>query len=162
MAELEHIAYCLGAKRCTIDISEADADSSQQAKSAQISSGLKFSSFTGNVSGSNSVARTGTSQRTGRIELEFQGSDHPTLPTLKWFAHDDIIKQLIETRCESKNAIKAKTLHLSGSSSATMSQKTACAIDGVVSKAGKIGVQSSMNAQAAKEHQSTLHFYIEF
>ena len=81
---------------------------------------------------------------------------------MKWFAHDDTIRQLIEMCCNGERSIKSKTLELSGSSSATMSQKTAYTIDGAISKLGGIKGTASMDAQAAKEHHSKLLFCIEF
>lgn len=83
-------------------------------------------------------------------------------PDLKWFAHDDNIKRLVEMCCNGKRLVKAETLELAGSSSATMSQKTACTIDGAMGKMGCGKGSSSMDAQAAKEHHTKLHFHIEF
>ena len=59
-------------------------------------------------------------------------------------------------------AVESKILKLSGSSSATMSQKAALAIDGAISKLCSVKGSVSMNAQATKEHSSTLLFYVEF
>ena len=64
--------------------------------------------------------------------------------------------------CNGERTVKSKTLELSGSSSATMSQKTAYAIDGAIGKMGGASGNISMDAQAAKEHQSKLLFYVEF
>ena len=65
-------------------------------------------------------------------------------------------------RCSNKNAIKNELLELSGSSSATMSQKTAHTIDSTVKSIGGASGQVSMNSQASKEHHSKLLFSIEF
>jgi hypothetical protein len=43
-----------------------------------------------------------------------------------------------------------------------MSQKAAYAIDGAIGKLGGVKASSSMEAQAAKEHNSKLFFHIEF
>lgn len=150
MAELKHIAYSLGAKRCSIEICEASISSQQQRRA--------FSATEQGVTEAveQSVSQTGSDQRSGRIIIEFQGNDAATPPTLKWFAHDETILRLIEMRCNGTNAVKSEMLELAGSSSATMSQKTACAIDSAV------GGQLSMNSQAAKEHRSKLLLHIEF
>ena len=68
------------------------------------------------------------------------------------------IKKLIETRCKTPNAIKSRTLELSGSSSATMTHKAAAAIDGLRGVKGGI----SMQKQAMVEHTSELVFSVEF
>ena len=156
MAELKHVAYCLGAKHCTIEISEAASDMRIQHKNLA----LKVGSSTENAEQSTSYA--GSNQRNGRIEIELEGHDNPQVPELKWFAHDDNIKRLIEMCCNGKRAVKTETLTLAGSSSATMSQKTACAIDGAISKFGKVKGSLSMDSQAAKEHQSKLHYHVVF
>ena len=64
-------------------------------------------------------------------------------------------------RIHNINQVKSETIILEGSVSATMSKKTACAIDGVV---GKIGVngKANMECQATKENQSKLIFCVEF
>ena len=85
----------------------------------------------------------------------------PIRPSLKWFAHDDNIKKLIDMRCSDRNAIESRTLELQGSSSATMSQKTALAIDEAITKIG-IKTHSTMEKQVKKENHSKLIFEIEF
>ena len=80
---------------------------------------------------------------------------------MKWFANDDIIINLIDSRLSGNNTLKTEMLELSGSSSATMSQKTAYAIDNAVG-AMKLKGNSSMELQAVKEKQSTFLFSIEF
>ena len=160
MAELEHVAYSVGAKRCTIEIIESDSDMQVQNKSMNASENYKDVSSTESME--QSLSQTGKSRRSGRIVTEFEGIRTPRKPTLKWFAHDDTIKQLIEMCCSGERTVKSKTLELSGSSSATMSQKTAYAIDGAIGKMGGASGNVSMDAQAAKEHQSKLLFYVEF
>lgn len=160
MAELKHVAYCLGAKRCTIDISESASDMQVQSKSVNLTE--TFRGISSTESAEQSIAQTGKNRRSGHIEIEFEGNDSPQRPELKWFAHDDTIKRLIDMCCNGKRAVKTETLELAGSSSATMSQKTACAIDGAIGKLGGAKGSSSMDSQAAKEHHSKLHFHIEF
>ena len=160
MAELKNVAYCLGAKRCTIEISESSSDTQVQNKSVNLTE--TFRGISSNESAEQSISQTGKNRRSGHIEIEFEGNDTPQRPELKWFAHDDTIKRLIDMCCNGKRAVKTETLELAGSSSATMSQKTACAIDGAIGKLGGAQGNSSMDAQAAKEHHSKLLFHIEF
>lgn len=160
LAELKYIAYCLGAKRCSIEISESNADTQTQSKKFNLSESVKKIGGTEKVE--QSVSSSGINKLSGHVEAEFQGSDTPKIPELKWFAHDDNVRRLIEMRCSEDNSIKTETLELSGSSSATMSQKTAYAIDGAINRMVKAKVNSSMNTQAAKEHHSKLLFSVEF
>ena len=60
-------------------------------------------------------------------------------------------------RMSRSNMIKSETLELFGASSATMSKKTACAIDSAVGGGGV-----TLSSQAEKENQSKLIYRIEF
>ena len=160
MAELEHVAYAVGVRKCVIEINESEANMQSQNKSVKISESYKDVSTS--ESAEQNTAQTGRNNRSGRIEVEFQGNDIPRRPSLKWFAYDDTIKQLVEMCCSGKRTVKTKTLELLGSSSATMSQKAAYTIDGAIGKMGGAAGSTSMEAQAMKEHNSKLLFYIEF
>lgn len=149
LAELKHIAHCLGAKSCSIEIVEN-----------------RFEASGGKVSASvckNAISKQTSAERmelnSGKIVSLFEGSESPKKPKLKWFSNDDNIKRLIEARCSGINTIKSETIELKGATSAAMSQKTACAIDAVVG--GKSG-KGSIESQAHKENSSTLIYSIEF
>lgn len=159
LAELENIAYCLGAQKCIIEISEATIETHTQKKSMKVSE--SFSNGKANEGFENNTSQTHGKQRSGRIEIEFQNNTNIERPKLKWFAYDDNIKSLIDMCCDGRRAVKSKILELSGSSSATMSQKTACTVDAIIS-GSKINSSLSMASQAANEHHSKLVFQIEF
>ena len=155
IAELKHIAYSLGAKSCSIEISETNLQVKRECASLAESIGKK-----GAETDISNSYKLGT-QRTGRTVVEFEGSGAITVPNLKWFKHDDNIKRLIEMRCSGNNSVKSECLELSGSSSATMSSKTACSIDLAV---GKINAKSKLNmeGQAENENRSKLIYCVEF
>lgn len=161
MAELKNIAYMLGAKYCSIEISESSSKLESKKTHVEAKVGLKVFNASSKESAQQENAYEGYVSRSGKIEATFDGSDDIKRPELKWFMHDDTIKRLVDMRCENQNAIKSETLILEGSSSATMSKKTACAIDNAV---GKIGVSGNVNmeGQASKEERSKLIFRVEF
>ncbi len=161
LAELKNIAYSLGAKTCSIEISEASFEVSLNKKKANINGSIKNANISTNEKYEQSLSHENSSQRSGKIVVNFEGSNTPTQPKLKWFEHDDNIKKLIEMRCKNTNVIKSETIELSGASSATMSQKTAYAIDGAISKMGVKGA-ADMEKNAKSEHKSKLIFKIEF
>lgn len=107
------------------------------------------------------ASQKNASQINAVVIAEFEGSDKPRKPKLKWFANDDNVKHLIDMRFKGTNNIKTETLRLSGTSSATMSQKTARAIDEAVGVMKAKG-GATMESQAVRENCSTLNFYIEF
>ena len=85
----------------------------------------------------------------------FSGNEKAKKPKLKWFAFDDSIKGLIGMRQTGKNLIKSKVLELSCASSATMSMKSACAVD-------KLNGTLSAECKARQEQSRKLIFEIEF
>ena len=164
LAELQNIANLLGAKKCSIEISETVVESKREQKSASITQSAKIKSIEakGNEGREEFNMNECVNQRSGRVIAEFDGSNNPVRPTLKWFAQDDNVKRLIDMRCSGNNAIKSQTLELSGSTSATMSQKAAYNIDVAMSKLAGLKGKSEMEAKATKEHHSKLIFTIEF
>lgn len=164
LAELKYIAYSLGAKKFSVELSESNVEKTNTHTKAEskLSGKLHGISTSAVSSKENSSSFSLNSQRLGKIEAEFEGSQKISRPELKWFAHDDNIKNLIEMRCEKTNSIKSETLILEGSASATMAKKTACAIDGAIGKIGGIKGSSDMESQAINEIQSKLIFNIEF
>ncbi len=159
LAELKNIAYSLGAKRCSIEISESDSETEISKAKAEVK-GKKPDIKVSAKAEQNSMNR-GISQRTGIIEVEFDENNSLVIPELKWFKNDEIIKNLIQIRCNGASSLKSETLILEGAMSATMSKKTACAIDGAMCKIG-VGCKSDIENQAIKENHSKLIFKIYF
>ena len=163
LAELKYVAHCLGARSCSIEISEATTEVEVSKKKASVGGGSKIHSIKASTaeSAEQNISAKNATQRSGKVTAEFEGSDNPKKPKLKWFANDDNIKRLIDMRCKGNNLLKSETLFLSGTSSATMSQKTACAIDNAIG-AMKMKGGSTMESQLIKETSCTLIYSIEF
>ena len=164
LAELQNIANLLGAKKCSIEISETIIESKKENKSASLNQSAIIKGV--NVKAGEDARilniNENVNQSSGKIIAVFDGSDTPEKPTLKWFAQDDNIKSLIEARCNGNNAIKSQTLELSGSTCATMAQEAAYKIDVAMSKLAGIKGKSEMETKATKEHHSKLIFTVEF
>ena len=159
LAELEQIAYCLGAKRCSVELvaSETESTTKKQSINTILNVTGKAASSAINIDAEQSSGN----HSSGKTVVTFSGHDHPTRPNLKWFSYDDTIKNLIEMRCSAPDSIKQRSLMLSGSSSAAMTQQTAVAIDVLLKKA-KANLGCSMESQATKELTSKLIFEVEF
>ena len=155
IAELKYIAHCLGAKRCSIEIEESICNTKTQKRSTSV--GESIYCVDTQESSETDAKQIGSDSRRGKVEIEFGGNADCVMPELKWFSYDDNIKRLIEMRMIGLNSVKSETLELSGASSATMSQKTAYAIDSAVGGGGV-----SLSSQAEKEHHSKLIYHIEF
>lgn len=143
LAELSNIAYCLGAKCCSVEIVELETDTNTK----KLNMSSEISATSTNIN---------SNRQSGKRISTFEGSDEPKAPSLKWFAHDDNIKGLIEMRLN--KAIKATVLELKGSSSATMSKQVACALDKILGTKGSL----SMEASVSKEFSKILVYEIEF
>lgn len=155
LAELENIAYCLGAKSCEIEIVEIVSES--EASHKNVSAKAKFLKMTG---AQNENAKS-VEQHSGKKVTTFEGNSTPRQPDLKWFADDVNIKGLIEMRCSNDNSIKTRTLTLEGSSLVTMSQKTAACLDIAIAK-NKAGTGTSMERRMEKERSCRLIFNVVF
>ena len=149
LAELKHIACCLGAKKCTIEMAESHTNVQNMKNEGK----FKF------IKGSEERSKQKTEQNFGKLVVEFEGSKNPTRPTLKWFAHDQNVINLIDARCSGVNGVKNERVELYGAMSSAMSQKTACEIDTAIIKTGG---KAKMESQAIAENESKLIYSIEF
>ena len=155
LAELEHIAYALGAKSCSIELVESDDITDFKTHDGQAS--LKILKASAKEKSKNATSHN----LSGRTVSTFAGSDTPVRPTLKWFKNDHNILNLIEMRCSDINAIHSRTLILEGSSSMTMEQNKARNIDIATAKVG-IKLHASMEKLHRKEYSSKLIYQVEF
>ena len=168
LAELEKVAYSLGAKSYSVDIVYTEIESSSKNNTTNAKVVDEEDEEDKEKESRNSSINLGygntISQRrhiSGHSSATLEGHNSPVAPRLKWFMYDDTIKNLIEMRCADPASVKSRTLELSGASSATMSRQTAVAIDCMI-KGAKVKSSSDMEMQANKELSSTLVFKIEF
>lgn len=165
LAELQKIAYALGAKRYSVTMEDASSEKSSlmQKASARANDHLGAVKAQVDTAEERNVASEKESQRQSVAHADFSGERQPTVPELKWFAHDDNIKNLIEMRCSGKGMgdIKTYTLVFKGSDFAMIGTNTAARIDCAI---GKISAGSNfkMQSKVTKESRHNLVFQIEF
>ncbi len=160
MAELKQVAYALGAKKCTIEITDTLSD--QQAHNTGVIVSAKKKGILGKASADENVKQSALRNNQSLIVIDFEGHDSPSRPSLKWFQHDDTINRLIDMCCAGKRSVKAETLVLSASSAVTMSRNAAAAIDAAIGGKTGAGGSLTMSAEVAKEQRSKLVYHIEF
>lgn len=162
IAELEHVAYALGAKSCSVEITESNKEIivSKRKTSTNGKAPIKGTVSSFEEYEMNAESKS-DSYRTGKSVATFKGSDHPEMPSLKWFAHNENILKLIDYRFNGDNSISSKEIRISGTSTATMSRKTAAAIDATASAIHVEG-NLSMEDQVHKESKTTLVYIVEF
>ena len=154
LAELENIAYMLGAKRCSVELVEADKMSDHA--SSSVEAGCQFG-----VSKNEDRSQNVTHKRSGKTVSNFNGSNTPARPDLKWFKDDRNILNLIEMRCSDANSIQSRTLVLEGASSVAMGHSQARSIDAITKKFG-MKLQASLEGQYSKECSTKLIYEVEF
>lgn len=165
LAELEHIAFCLGALHCSIEIVEENVANEDKTIDAHAIGGLQRKPTKKKINvdshGNYKSHSQSTISSSGKITTTFSGNTKPKMPRLKWFEHYDNMKNLIEMRLSKDSSVRAKTLILKGASSASMAQKTAAAIDAEILKMG-IKSNNNIERQAQTERNSKLIFEVVF
>ena len=165
LAELEHIAFCLGALRCSIEIIEENVSNEDKTINAQAFGGLQRKPTKKKINvethGDHQSHSQSTVSSSGKISTTFSGNTEPKMPRLKWFEHYDNMNNLIEMRLSKGSSVRSKTLILKGASSASMAQKTAAAIDAEILKMG-IKSNNNIERQAQIERNSKLIFEVVF
>lgn len=165
MAELRNIAYSLGAKSCSIEITESESDSTKRKSSTREGTTVGTIKTSVGAESERHSSHQGTFHRSGHSESKWSGEQERVRPELKWFRHEETILKLIDTCLSGNNHVQRKMLLLEGSSFATMSRKAAVAVDAAASRSGIGGnskTSDSMEAQASTESRSKLIFIIEF
>ena len=152
LAELEHIAYCLGAKSCSIEIVASDT------QTLNVNVNVKAKMAGGGLDSTTDKANNQTKNL--KNVTYFEGNEKTKAPKLKWFAFDENINGLIEMRRSGKNLIKSKVLELSCSSSLTMSHRTAVAVDEI--KGINVNGELSATVKSTKEQNMKLIYQVEF
>lgn len=157
LAELQHIAYSLGAKHYWVEMVEDTYDKQNSLKSAKINTKIA------NVSGSETQSKTTAARTMSVAEAEFSSGRKPIKPDLRWFANDNNVLNLITMRCteSSQNDISTYTIELNSSNAATMSMSVAAKVDGALSSL-KIGGSASFSSDSQKEHSKKVYFKLEF
>lgn len=152
IAELDRIAYSLGAKSFSIELVESKSDIQSSSENIMASvNGIGASIYNNNFSASEKFY--------GRKNItNFEGERKPVTPKLKWFSNDENIKNLIEMKCFGDYSIKSKTMILKGSSITSVSRKTAAAIDVMLKIQGNINIEKMVS----KENSTQMIFEIEF
>lgn len=157
LAELQHIAYSLGAKHYWVEIVESTLDKQSSFISAKINTKVA------NAAGSEEQYNATTTKSMSVAEAAFTSGRKPVKPDLCWFANDNNVLNLIKMRCSEKSQeeITTYTIELSNSNATTMSISAAAKIDTALSNL-KIGANASFSKNSEKEHNRKMYFKLEF
>lgn len=160
LAELAHVAYCLGAKRYSVEMQEETAQKSSAHTSVKAKlKGVPQASLDSSEEHSLKTASGSVSKSLANVE--FTEARAPVEPTLKWFVHDNYICELIRQRCSGNGGMRSVDIVLSGSDYSTMSASTSVKVDAAVCKIG-LNTNAHIEASSAEERSHKLLFHLEF
>lgn len=156
LAELQNIAYLLGAKKYSVEIIESKKEKSDLRVEA-----TEKDSYTGISNEAASENNSSNLQYNKSLaHATFLNERKPSVPKLIWFAYDDNIKNLISMCCsQEEKTLSQITIELSNSNSATMSTLTAAKIDSAIYE---LGASSKFNKQIEEEYNHKMIYKIEF
>lgn len=156
LAELQHIAYSLGAREYSVEMIETTSDfnSTDVSASAKV---LNKNSV--DVSDSKSQS-TSTYSKTA-AKAVFGSGRTPVEPTLSWFVEDKNIIALIKMRCSGadEEGLSTYSFELNNSCAQSMSSVTAAKIDLAIKG---LGAKTNFNSESEKEHSRKMIFHIDF
>lgn len=161
IAELRDVAYCLGAKRCFIEVLEERKAISTKAAKGGLKAKGKHSgqNATANASGSCRDSVTGEYKVAKKYEFTCEGDAEPVEPELRWFAHDKYLNGIISARCsEGRNTLTTERFELSASSKDALSVEAAGKIDAAL---GKLGADANLSVKGEVMNESRRKFRVE-
>lgn len=162
--ELRNIAYCLGAKSCRL--LSVNSQQSQEAcktrKNGNTCLPIKGIQIRADVDAERCKDGLQSSDLAIMFEQQFEGSDKPIIPELKWFSDNQEILSLIDMRCGNKpNNIKKYTVNIDASQCSSVKEDQAIKIDAALSKV-KLKASANMQKSIRNRMRKTLLFEIEF
>lgn len=162
LAELQHIAFSLGAKSYSVEMK--DSHKKSEAKKHSASAKAKKSGVQATASEERSFNVNTETRNQSVAYAVFAGERQPVHPTLKWFIHDDNIKNLIAMRCQGdgSSTVQSYSIELSGSRFSSMSASTAAKIDAAVGKLGGTCSRLNMQSKVDEEINHSMIYRIEF
>lgn len=159
LAELANIAYCLGAKRYSVQMFEEKSQKASTHFGAKAKLGIGKARIDSSEERQTNSASGSVSKSLANVE--FEEAREPVEPKLCWFKNDRYICELIRQRCSGKGAMKSIDIELSGSEYATMSASTSVKVDAAVSKIG-LNSNARIEANSAEERSHKMIYHIEF
>ncbi len=157
LAELQHIAYSLGAKKYRVEIIE----SKEEKQRTKVSANLAVKAIGTNASNNTDYASASSIHTKVAATASFGGKRAPTMPKLSWFAHDKNVLNLIDMRCSNNAEVSMEqyTIEISNQSSASMTLSTASKVNAA---ANKLKLNCDFSKKSEEEHSRKMLFILEF
>lgn len=153
LAELEHIAFALGAKYYQVEMKEEES----KKKTRRTKGNINVAHY-----GSADVDMVQSDERSAKREalasVKFSSGRKPSRPTLCWFAHDDQIMNLINMRCSGSTGFE-RYLEIRTSSAAAISTN---AVAKVNAAAKSMKINCTFNVKDQNKCNSTVIYKVVF
>ena len=164
LAELDHIAFHLGAKSYKIKVLEEEKamDNVRGSYSDAISiKGQTMELVNAGQEEKGEYDSDKVVKGEGTIEKTFDGHREPTLPTLHWFKNDPSIREIVAQICHHKEKPLHQKLELKYSDSMVMSVEMAQKVEVAIKKIGG-KIKTNLRKESKREAQSTIVFELFF
>lgn len=157
-AELERVAYKLGAKSYSIEVEEEALE--LHTGEAKRNMSLKLPGKKADASENSSYQEKRWNKIGATVQSSFDEPAEPSVPELVWFRNDGTLKNLIEMRCSGAKLSK-RVLEFNYASTSTISKEMAGKLDAAIKAMGAKG-NFSISSQVEQEMRKKLVFEIEF
>ncbi len=160
-AELEQVAYALGAKYFRIEMIDNSVTTSKKEDRAK----TEANALNYVKAGSSSSYTADSLQKEGHYiaaETHFAEKREPFLPALSWFSENLKINSLIAMRLgEGGDKIESHSIEIRCSNYSVMNSETAGNLDAVIKKIG-VKQNATMKKHFEKERNQKMIYYVEF
>ncbi len=161
LAELQHIAFCLGAKRYSVDVVESKRRKTKTQTKTELDASCK--KIKGQISAETEVSSGYDISMMAGAKASFHGEREVVMPNLLWFAGDNNILNLIAMRCSSNDSsgLSEYNMEIRSANSASMSLSVAAKINAAIWGMG-IKLSCDIKQMSEEEHNRTLIYKLEF
>ena len=159
LAELSNIAYCLGADRYSVMLT--DKRSKEVSEFADFEANAEKDGVRIKASRNRNNTKSSGTKSKSLASVEFTETRDPVKPELCWFRNDRYIQELIRQRCEQHIRMNNVDIELSGTEYVTMSQCTCVKVDAAIAKIGLKG-KAEMRSGSKEEQSHVMVFHLEF
>ena len=161
VAELERLAYSLGATHFEIMFSTDTTELEKARKKAEL--GIrKGRKKLADVKAEHSSSEVKKESIVLERKMDLSGHDDPQVPELIYFKDDIDIQGLIHMRIDDKSYLKNKKCKIKYGNSCGIKESDAVKIQGALDKMGGGSVGASVANEVLMEHSTTLIYRIEF
>lgn len=162
--EIKNVAHDLGAKHIKVVYKEEKKSLfsvKAKAQAAAKNKGILKPNAEGEAEADHNKKQNVYSNIEVLAEVDYDGSDEPTMPTLIYLKNNPMINSLIKRRMDGDRSIKKETYTIKCKTLQGLQQEDIAKLDGVL-KQLKIGGNASVSSESEAENRAILELIIDF